>query len=115
MTDRFNPFTTPFRSLDIGRIEEWSDTENFNRSKYIIYKYLENTRNPNKPEFRKEFDRSMFSLWGEYGAFSSPFFGLASNKLFRYLMANHAFRYKDFYVFLLVILKYLLKKMAFEC
>ena len=88
--DRINPIGSAFRTVNVGLDEKFSDTPNLLRFRYILYNYLKNTRNPSHPEFRKDFDNSMFSLWGRFGLFLTPFFGYGGYALGRYLMkGNH--------------------------
>ena len=84
--DKINPIGSAFRSVHIGLDERFVDTPNLLRYRYILFNYLRNTRNPEHPQFRKDFDNSMFSLWGQYGLLFTPLLAFGGYQFGRYLM-----------------------------
>ena len=84
--DRINPIGSAFRTVNVGIDERFNDTPNLLRFRYILFNYLRNTRNPSHPGFRKDFDNSMFSLWGQYGLILTPFLSFGGYQLGRYLI-----------------------------
>ena len=92
LKERMNIYGSVFRSTYLGIDEKIYDYENLMRYRYILYNYLEGTRIPGTPNFRPEFDRSMFTLWGTYGYTLSPLFGFGMFQLSRYLMGHKIFR-----------------------